>query len=125
MRIGKSAAEVSRLLEAVADENRLRILKCLQVRPACVCELVQATGMAQPKVSRHLKVLREVGLVSDARDAQWVEYSLVQAPEGAPEAELLALIASWLTRDPQVREDLRRYKTASREQCTSPGDEGQ
>jgi ArsR family transcriptional regulator len=110
-----------RVLDAVADENRMRILKCLQVRPACVCELVQATLMPQPRVSRHLRILRDAGLVSDARDAQWVEYSLAAADSDSPVGRVLALVAEWLEDDPQVVEDRGRYETASRDQC-APGE---
>ena len=106
------------ILQAGADENRLRILKCLQVRPACVCELVQATGMPQPRISRHLRVLRDAGLVEDTRDAQWVEYSLAQGPDDSPQAQLLALIVGWLEDDPQIREDRCQLASASRSSCT-------
>ncbi len=106
--------DISALLTAVSDENRLRIIKCLQVRPACVCELVQALDLPQPRISRHLKWLRDAGLVTDAREAQWVEYSLVQAPEGSPEAQLLELLAGWLRDDPTVAADTRRLHAATR-----------
>ena len=117
MQISNNLRAAVRLLEAVADENRVRILKCLQVRPACVCELVQALDMPQPRASRHLKTLREAGLVEDTRDAQWVEYALVKAEDGSPESELLALVAGWLEDDPAVGEDRRRYAQASRDLC--------
>jgi len=120
MQISTETKQAVRLLEAVADTNRLRILKCLQVRPACVCELVQATLMPQPRVSRHLRILRDVGLVQDSRDAQWVEYSLAPTDDGSPEAQLLALVAGWLAEDPTAQADLQRYATASREKCCDP-----
>ena len=106
----------ARLLRAIADPTRLRLLKCLQVRPACVCELMQATELPQPRVSRHLKILRDSGLVVDTRDAQWVAYSLREADEGSPEADLLALVAGWLKDDAQVARDRRRLHNASRRQ---------
>ncbi len=109
-------SQVTRILQAVADPNRLRILKCLQIRPCCVCELVQATGIPQSRVSRHLKVLRDAGLVTNARDAQWVEYSIARAQRGTPEPHLLTLIARWLEEDEQVMADRKRLATASREQ---------
>ncbi|MCD6350975.1 MAG: winged helix-turn-helix transcriptional regulator, partial [Armatimonadetes bacterium] len=71
------------LLKAVAHENRLRILGCLLVRPACVCELMDATGLYQPCVSRHLRILRHLGLVRDQREAQWVVYSVPRFPKGS------------------------------------------
>ena len=102
------------LFEALSDPNRVRILKCLQVRPACVCELVQALHTPQPRVSRHLGVLKAAGLVADARDAQWVEYSLPELDPDTPEAQLLAVLADWLEDHPGTLEDRRRLKSASR-----------
>lgn len=105
------------LLQALADPNRLRILKCLQARPACVCELVQATGIPQPRVSRHLGVLRDAGLVVDGRDAQWVEYSLVEADPTSPETALLSLLRDALEDDARILADREGLKHASRDEC--------
>ncbi len=104
------------MLSAVADERRLRLLKCLQVRPACVCELVQATGLSQSCVSRHLATLRETDLVKDERDAQWVIYRIAEPAPGTPQADLLELVASWGEDDPQMLEDRKRLRSASRDQ---------
>ncbi|MBC7287190.1 MAG: winged helix-turn-helix transcriptional regulator [Armatimonadetes bacterium] len=114
----------ARLLQAVADPNRLRILGCLLVRPACVCELMQALRIPQPRISRHLRILRTAGLVQDRRDAQWVEYSVVSAPEGSPEACLLELVRCMLAQDPTIDEDRARLVTATRGCCTTPGAAG-
>ena len=115
-----SLRETTDVLQAVGDVNRLRILKCLQVRRACVCELVQATGIPQPRISRHLKVLRDAGLVTDSRDAQWVEYSLSRSTNGAPAAAVLRLVRRVLEDDPRVLADREGLAAASRDQCV-PG----
>ncbi len=106
-----------RLIQAVADENRLRILNCLRARPACVCELVQATGLPQSRISRHLKLLRDAGLVVDRRDAQWVEYSLTDGADDPTQAALLALVETGLGEVPDASEDLERLSQASRDTC--------
>ena len=108
------------LFAALADENRLRILKCLQLRRACVCELVQATGIPQPRLSRHLRVLRDAGLVLDSRDAQWVEYSLAKPATRTPAAAVLRLARRLLEDDPRVLADRAGLATATRERCV-PG----
>jgi ArsR family transcriptional regulator len=66
----------SELCGALADPKRIMILYALAERSLNVSELVQALGIPQPTVSRHLKTLRERGLVISARDAQSVYYSL-------------------------------------------------
>lgn len=61
----------------MSDPLRLQmILLIAQSTELCVCELVEATGMSQPKVSRHLTQLREFGLLADRKDARWVYYRL-------------------------------------------------
>lgn len=65
------------LFKALADETRLRCLVLLANEgELCVCELTQATGVSQPKISRHLAALRRAGLVTDRRRGLWVFYSI-------------------------------------------------
>jgi ArsR family transcriptional regulator len=63
-------------LQALADENRLRILEALRRGKRCVCELQDDLGLGQSLLSHHLRVLRESGLVVDRRQGRWVYYSL-------------------------------------------------
>jgi ArsR family transcriptional regulator, arsenate/arsenite/antimonite-responsive transcriptional repressor len=71
--------DTSELLTAIAHAKRLALLRVLLQRELCVCELQSTFGWSQPLISHHLGVLRNVGLVQDRRDAQWVYYSV--APE--------------------------------------------
>ncbi|MBF0268482.1 MAG: metalloregulator ArsR/SmtB family transcription factor [Alphaproteobacteria bacterium] len=69
--------EPTDLFAVLADPTRLRCLTLLAKEPSlCVCHLVDAMQEPQPKLSKHLGVLREMGLVADERKAQWVHYSL-------------------------------------------------
>jgi DNA-binding transcriptional ArsR family regulator len=61
-------ARVAARFRALSDEARLRLLLHLRQGPATVGELVEATGLAQPSVSKHLGVLREVGIVASRRE---------------------------------------------------------
>lgn len=64
-------------LRALSDETRLRILTLLyKWGELCVCELTFALQLSQPKISRHLAVLREHQLLKDRRDGQWIYYRL-------------------------------------------------
>ncbi|RUO53527.1 metalloregulator ArsR/SmtB family transcription factor [Pseudidiomarina homiensis] len=66
--------------KVMSDPLRLQmILLVAQQQELCVCDLVEATGMSQPKVSRHLAQLREFGLLADRKDARWVYYRLSPA----------------------------------------------
>jgi len=63
--------------KALSDQTRLRILLLLaNGNERCVCELTQALGLNQPKISRHLAVLRESGLLQDRKAGLWVHYRL-------------------------------------------------
>lgn len=65
------------LFSLLSDETRLRCLVLLQKEgELCVCEISQIIGSIQPKMSRHLALMRNSGLVSDERRGQWVYYSL-------------------------------------------------
>ncbi len=66
-----------RFLRALSDPTRLRILALLsEDRELCVCELTGALEMVQPKVSRHLGVLREAAVLLDRREGLWIYYRL-------------------------------------------------
>lgn len=63
------------ILGALAEPTRLAALRLLwDGREHCVCELMQALGASQSRMSRHMAVLKQAGLVIDRRDAQWVRY---------------------------------------------------
>lgn len=63
--------------KALADSTRARIaLLVARERELCVCELTCALNETQPKISRHLALLRESGLLADRRQGQWIYYRL-------------------------------------------------
>jgi len=66
----------SRFFKALADETRLRILRLLEVREMCVCEVMVALGLTQPTASHHLGILENAGLVKDRKEGKWVFYSI-------------------------------------------------
>ena len=69
------------LLAALAEPTRLRIVNCLAAAPLFVSELQSILGIPQPTVSRHLRVLRDLGLVRDTPIAQYVLYRLRRPAE--------------------------------------------
>lgn len=77
-------------MQALADESRRAVLEILRTRPATVGDLAEALPIARPGVSRHLRVLREAGLVEVEQHAQWRIYRLRPEP--------LAELDSWLER---------------------------
>jgi ArsR family transcriptional regulator len=69
-------SQVAGWFHAMSDETRLEIVRLLSHSERCVCELQEALGAAQSRLSFHLRVLKEAGLVTDRRDGRWVHYSL-------------------------------------------------
>ncbi|MEN6548662.1 MAG: metalloregulator ArsR/SmtB family transcription factor [Armatimonadia bacterium] len=107
--------KASELLQAVADVNRLRILKCLQVRSACVSEIVHATGIPQSRVSRHLGILRNAGLVRTSRDGQWVECACVGDEATEQVRALLDFVVNWVENRDEVVLDREGLAKATRQ----------
>lgn len=68
----------SRLLKALANETRLKMLRLLSIKEMCVCELTVALNLTQPTASHHLNILQNVGLVRDRKDGKWVFYSVAK-----------------------------------------------
>ncbi len=69
-------ARTARWFYALSDATRLQVIELLVNGERCVCELQDAIGAAQSRLSFHLRVLREAGLVNDRRAGRWVHYSL-------------------------------------------------
>ena len=63
-------------LKALAEPIRLGIIESLSSGEKCVCDLVQETGLAQSKISFHLKVLKDAGVITDRQSGRWVYYQL-------------------------------------------------
>ena len=68
--------DLLQVYKALSDETRLRIIKLLERGELCVCDIVAALNIIQPKISFHLGVLKEAGLVKDRRVGKWIHYHL-------------------------------------------------
>ena len=64
------------VFKALSEETRLRIIKLLEHGEVCVCDIVAALDMVQPKVSFHLAVLKEAGFIKDRKQGKWTHYRL-------------------------------------------------
>jgi len=96
------------VLEVIADPTRRRILDAVRERERSVGELVTRVGMHQPGVSRHLKVLRDAGLVEVRRDAQRRLYRLRPEPLMELDAWLEPYRAEWSARLDSLERHLQR-----------------
>ena len=82
-----SLKKAASLFHALSDETRLALLERLKGGEHCVCELTDAVKAGQSRLSFHLKVLKEAGLIQDRREGRWMYYSL--NPDAIEELEEL------------------------------------
>jgi ArsR family transcriptional regulator len=85
LRVRAGQASTAQLFHALSDETRLAVLDMLRGGERCVCDLQGDLDAAQSRLSFHLKVLRDAGLVTDRKEGRWSYYALV--PERLAEAE--------------------------------------
>jgi len=64
------------VFKALSDETRLRILKLLADEELCVCDIVAALDIVQPKASFHLRILKNAGLIKDRKQGKWIHYRI-------------------------------------------------
>lgn len=79
------------LFHALSDPIRIEVLGLLAGGERCVCDLMEDTGLAQSRLSWHLKTLKDAGLVSDRREGRWSYYTLERAAFDQAEEALAAL----------------------------------
>lgn len=94
--------EFIRVMKALSDPTRVKMLKILEKRTMCVCELQSAIGSAQSTTSKHLKILEDAGLVASHKDGLWVNYTLSGGQQSPYAASLLGNLRHWLNEDPQI-----------------------
>ena len=93
-----------KVMKALSDPSRVKILKMLQKKKMCVCELRAVLNLAQPTVSKHLKILEEAGLVESEKDKLWVNYLLASTPESPYAATMLKHLKKWLNEEKGIEE---------------------
>lgn len=71
---------LEKIMKALSDKNRIRILKMLQKKPLCVCEIRSVLELATSTVSKHLSILRDAGLIQDWKEGKWINYKINPNP---------------------------------------------
>jgi|SRR5687768_13891623 ArsR family transcriptional regulator len=107
--------DVELLFRALADRTRLRLLNLMGDDEVCVCFLVEALAMSQPKISRHLAYLRRAGIVAARREGKWMHYRL-ESPTDPHAAAILDTVRAYLNSNPQMQMDRSRLVRL----CCSP-----
>jgi len=101
-------------LKAVGDINRVRILKMLEDRDMCVCEVREVLDISTSTVSQHLSILRDAELIVDTKDGKWVNYQLNRDSEDPLVRSVLALMSNSFEDEETVKEDKKKVKRVDR-----------
>ena len=104
---GRLMKQFIKVMKALSDPNRVKMVKILQARPLCVCEIKEALGIAQSTASKHLKQLEDAGLVRSFKDGLWVNYSLADGSDSPYSASMIGNLKHWLDEEEDIR-DLNR-----------------
>lgn|ERR1700722_924936 len=107
--------DLVRLLAALADPTRLRLLNLMDGREVCVCYFVEILKQGQPKISRHLAYLRRAGIVEARRDGKWMHYR-IEPPSDAGAASILEATLASFNSNKEMQADLARLSQA----CCEP-----
>jgi ArsR family transcriptional regulator, arsenate/arsenite/antimonite-responsive transcriptional repressor len=69
------------IFKSISDKSRIRIIKMLQKKPLCVCEITAILKLATSTVSNHLSVLTDVNLIIGEKDGKWINYKINTNPK--------------------------------------------
>lgn len=98
----------TRIFKALSDPNRLRVLKALQAKTLCVCEIKELLGLANSTVSQHLKILKEAGFILEEKDGKWVNYLINPRPNDTRISSILSSLDFWINDDKIIIEDKKK-----------------
>lgn len=104
--------ELLRIHKALADETRLRLVRLLSRGALNVNELIAILQMGQSRVSRHLRILAEVGLVTHRREGTWIYYERAHEPTDPLVAEALEILGRYERTVPHYEQDLQALEAA-------------
>jgi|SRR5690554_1192756 len=102
--------ELTKFYKLLSDETRIRILMLLKNQKLCVCELCGIMEETQPKISKHLAKLRDLGIIKDERSEQFIFYSL--STNNKLYLKTLKNISENLSKYPVLKKDQERSKNA-------------
>ncbi len=106
--------DLTKILKALSDSNRIRIVKMLGERELCLCEISYVLKLANSTVSQHLSILKDAGIVVDEKVGKWVNHRLASSSASSYINELMPLLKKWLVDDKRIRADLKLLASADR-----------
>lgn len=102
-----------KIFKALSDSSRIRIIKMLQKKSLCVCEIKDVLNLATSTVSKHLSILREAGLIVDWKDGKWINYKINPEPEHLVSNALL-YVQMQIEDDETIKNDRKKINVVDR-----------
>jgi len=103
-----------KFFKALSDSNRLRILKMLQTKPLCVCEITNVLELATSTVSQHLKILKAEGFIIEEKEGKWVNYLINPRPTDPRISSLLSSLDYWMGDESTIAADKKKVMESDR-----------
>ena len=91
-----------KVMKALSDPSRIKIMKMLQQKMMCVCEMQAALQIAQSTTSKHLQILEDAGLITFKKDGLWVNYMIADGKESPYAASMIGNLRHWLDDEPEI-----------------------
>lgn len=107
------------IFKALSDFNRLRILKALQSKVLCVCEIKGLLKLANSTVSQHLKVLKNAGFIVESKSGKWVNYLINPTPLDPRISTILSSLDYWIDNEDAIIADKKTILTLNRDEICS------
>ncbi len=106
--------EFIKVMKALSDPVRVSIIKILQHKSMCVCEIQTSLNKAQSTTSKHLKILEDAGLITYQKDGLWVNYQLADGSKSPYAASLIGNLRHWMDDDPEIRDMVQKLPEIDR-----------
>jgi ArsR family transcriptional regulator len=104
----------TKIFKALSDLNRLRILKMLQTKSLCVCEVTYVLELATSTVSKHLSILKDAGFILEGKDGKWVNYLINPLPADPRISSVLSTLDFWISDEQLIISDKKRVLKVDR-----------
>jgi len=104
----------TRIFKTLSDTNRLRILKMLQTKSLCVCEITEVLQLATSTVSKHLSILKETGFIIEVKDGKWVNYQINPKPADPRISSILSTLDFWISDEKLIISDKKKVEIVDR-----------
>jgi ArsR family transcriptional regulator, arsenate/arsenite/antimonite-responsive transcriptional repressor len=106
--------ELVNVFKALSDPNRIRVVKMLEQKELCVCEIRTILGLSNSTASKHLSILRDANLILDTKSGKWVNFRLNEKADSPLVRSMLKLVKASFGDQDEVLADAKALRTVNR-----------